>query len=74
MEVPPRQVAGFFNLLLETATTQTEAGRVHDSRSRQAREGTARRPHGTQPKIKAKRTVKFRVAKAVKDTGVRLKT
>ena len=77
MEVPPKQVAGFFNLLIETATTQTRKlgeftipglGKLVKAQ-RAARIG--RNPAtGEAIKIKAKTTVKFRLAKAAKDAVV----
>ena len=77
MEVPPKQVAGFFNLLIETATTQTRKlgeftipglGKLVKAQ-RAARIG--RNPAtGETIKIKAKTTVKFRIAKSAKDAVV----
>ena len=77
MEVSPKQVAGFFDLLIETATTQTKKlgeftipglGKLVKAQ-RAARMG--RNPAtGETIKIKAKTTVKFRVAKAAKDAVV----
>lgn len=77
MEVPPKQVAGFFNLLIETATVQTKKlgeftipglGKLVKAQ-RAARIG--RNPAtGEAIKIKAKTTVKFRLAKAAKDAVV----
>jgi DNA-binding protein HU-beta len=77
MEVPPKQVASFFNLLIETATTQTRKlgeftipglGKLVKAQ-RAARMG--RNPATGEPiKIKAKTTVKFRLAKATKDAVV----
>ena len=77
MEVPPKQVASFFNLLIETATTQTRKlgeftipglGKLVKAQ-RAARMG--RNPAtGEAIKIKAKTTVKFRLAKAAKDAVV----
>ena len=77
MGVPPKQVAGFFNLLIETATAQTRKlgeftipglGKLVKAQ-RAARIG--RNPAtGEAIKIKAKTTVKFRVAKAAKDAVV----
>ncbi|MGI4827310.1 MAG: hypothetical protein ACRYFU_03840 [Janthinobacterium lividum] len=50
MDVSPKQIGAFFDLLIETATTQTRKGRrVHDSRSGQAREGSACSENGSQP-------------------------
>jgi DNA-binding protein HU-beta len=77
MEVSPKQVAGFFNLLMETATAQTKKlgeftipglGKLVKAQ-RAARIG--RNPAtGEAIKIKAKTTVKFRLAKAAKDAVV----
>ena len=77
MDVPPKQVAGFFDLLIETATTQTKKlgeftipglGKLVKAQ-RAARMG--RNPAtGESIKIKAKTTVKFRIAKAAKDAVV----
>ena len=77
MQVPPKQVADFFTLLIETATTQTRKngeftipglGKLVKAQ-RAARMG--RNPAtGEALKIKAKTTVKFRLAKAVKDAVV----
>ncbi len=77
MEVPPKQIAGFFNLLIETATAQTRKlgeftipglGKLVKAQ-RAARMG--RNPAtGEAIKIKAKTTVKFRLAKAAKDAVV----
>ena len=77
MEVPPKQVAGFFNLLLETATSQTKKlgeftipglGKLVKAQ-RAARIG--RNPAtGETINIKAKTTVRFRLAKAAKDAVV----
>lgn len=77
MEVPPKQVIAFFNLLIETATTQTRKlgeftipglGKFVKAQ-RAARMG--RNPAtGEAIKIKAKTTVKFRLAKAAKDAVV----
>jgi DNA-binding protein HU-beta len=77
MEVSPKQVAGFFNLLIETATTQTKKlgeftipglGKLVKAQ-RAARIG--RNPAtGEAIRIKAKTTVKFRLAKAAKDAVV----
>ena len=77
MEVPPKQVASFFNLMIETATTQTRKlgeftipglGKLVKAQ-RAARMG--RNPAtGEAIKIKAKTTVKFRLAKAAKDAVV----
>lgn len=77
MEVPPKQVAGFFNLLIETATAQTKKlgeftipglGKL----VKVQRAGLIiRNPStGEAIKIKAKATVKFRLAKAAKDAVV----
>ncbi len=77
MEAPPKQVAGFFDLLIETATTQTRKlgeftipglGKLVKAQ-RAARMG--RNPAtGEAIKIKAKTTVKFRLAKSAKDAVV----
>ena len=77
MEVAPRQIAAFFDLLIETATTQTRKqgeftipglGKLVKAQ-RAARMG--RNPAtGDAIKIKAKTTVKFRLAKAAKDAVV----
>lgn len=77
MEVPPKQIASFFTLLIETATTQTRKqgeftipglGKLVMAQ-RAARIG--RNPAtGETIKIKAKTTVKFRLAKAAKDAVV----
>ena len=74
MEVTPKQVAGFFNVLIEAATTQTRKNGEFTIRGlgklvkakRAARMG--RDPAtGEAVKIKAKTTVKFRLAKSAKD-------
>lgn len=77
MEVAPKQIAAFFDLLLETATTQTRKtgeftipglGKLVKAQ-RAARIG--RNPAtGESIKIAAKTTVKFRVSKATKDAVV----
>ena len=77
MEVPPKQIARFFDLLIETATTQTRKngeftipglGKLVKAQ-RAARVG--RNPAtGESIKIAAKTTVKFRLAKAAKDAVV----
>ena len=77
MQVPPKQVTAFFNLLIETATTQTRKqgeftipglGKLVKAQ-RAARIG--RNPAtGEAIKIGAKTTVKFRLAKAAKDAVV----
>lgn len=77
MEVPPKQIAAFFDLLIETATTHTRKngeftipglGKLVKAQ-RAARMG--RNPAtGEAIKIKAKTTVKFRLAKAAKDSVV----
>ncbi len=74
MEAPPKQIAAFFDLLIETATTQTRKngeftvpglGKLVKAQ-RAARMG--RNPAmGEAIKIKAKTTVKFRLAKSAKD-------
>jgi DNA-binding protein HU-beta len=75
MELTNKQVGGFFDLLAETAVKETKKngvfvipglGRLVKA-ERKARMG--RNPQtGEQIKIKAKTVVKFRVAKAAKDT------
>ena len=77
MEAPPKQIAAFFDLLIETATTQTRKigeftipglGKLVKAQ-RAARIG--RNPAtGEAIKIKAKTTVKFRLAKSAKDAVV----
>jgi DNA-binding protein HU-beta len=77
LQVPPKQVSAFFNVLLETATAQTKKmgeftipglGKLVKA-ERKARMG--RNPATGEPiKIKAKTTVKFRLAKAAKDAVV----
>ena len=77
MEVPPKQIVAFFDLLIETATTQTRKngeftipglGKLVKAQ-RGARIG--RNPAtGEAIKIKAKTTVKFRLAKSAKDAVV----
>ena len=77
MEVPPKQMAAFFDLLIVTATTQTRKngefmipglGKLVKAQ-RAARMG--RNPAtGEAIKIKAKTTVKFRLAKSAKDAVV----
>ena len=77
MEVPPKQIAAFFNLLIETATTHTRKngeftvpglGKLVKAQ-RAARLG--RNPAtGEAIKIKAKTTVKFRLSKSAKDAVV----
>jgi DNA-binding protein HU-beta len=77
MEVPPKQVAGFFDLLIDMATSQTKKvgeftipglGKLIKAQ-RAARMG--RNPAtGEALKIKAKTTVKFRLSKAAKDAVV----
>lgn len=77
MDVPPKQMAAFFSLLIETATTQTRKqgeftipglGKLVKAQ-RAARIG--RNPAtGEAIKIKAKTTVKFRLAKSAKDAVV----
>ncbi len=77
MEAPPRQIAAFFDLLIETATTQTRKngeftipglGKLVKAQ-RAARMG--RNPAtGEAIKIKAKTTVKFRLSKSAKDAVV----
>ena len=77
MQVPPKQVAAFLNLLIETATTQTRKngeftvpglGKLVKAQ-RAARFG--RNPAtGEGIKIKAMTTVKFRLAKSAKDAVV----
>ena len=77
LEVLPKQIAAFFTLLIETATTQTRKngeftvpglGKLVKAQ-RAARIG--RNPAtGEAIKIKAKTTVKFRLAKSAKDAVV----
>ncbi len=77
MDAPPKQIAAFFDLLIETATTHTRKngeftipglGKLVKAQ-RAARLG--RNPAtGEAIKIKAKTTVKFRLAKAAKDAVV----
>ena len=74
---PPKQIAAFLDLLIETATTQTRKngeftipglGKLVKA-ERAARMG--RNPAtGEALKIKAKTTVKFRLAKSAKDAVV----
>ena len=76
-ETPPKQIAAFLELLIETATTHTRKngeftipglGKLVKAQ-RAARMG--RNPAtGEAIKIKAKTTVKFRLAKAAKDSVV----
>lgn len=77
MDVAPKQMAGFFDLLFVTATTQTtKAGEFTIpglgklvKAQRAARLG--RNPAtGESIKIRAKTTVKFRLSKAAKDAVV----
>ncbi len=80
MEVAPKQVTAFFDLLIETATTQARKngeftipglGKLVKAQ-RAARMG--RNPAtGEAIKIAAKTTVKFRISKTVKDAVVPLK-
>ena len=77
MEVAPKQMAAFFDLLIETATTETRKageftipglGKLVKAQ-RAARMG--RNPAtGESIKIAAKTTVKFRLSKAAKDAVV----
>lgn len=77
MEVPPKQIGAFFDLLIETATTQTRKngeftipglGKLVKAQ-RAARMG--RNPAtGEAIKIKASTTVKFRLSKSAKDAVV----
>ena len=77
MEVPPKQIGAFFDLLIEIATTQTRKageftipglGKLVKAQ-RAARMG--RNPAtGESIKIAAKTTVKFRLSKAAKDAVV----
>ncbi len=77
MEVAPKQVAAFFDLLIETATTQTRKngeftipglGKLVKAQ-RAARMG--RNPStGESIKIAAKTAVKFRLSKTAKDAVV----
>ena len=75
LAVSPKQIAGFFDLMVEMAVDQTKAsgeftipgiGKLVKAQ-RQAR--TGRNPAtGETIKIPAKTTVKFRVAKPIKDS------
>lgn len=77
MDVSPKQIGAFFDLLMETATTQTRKageftipglGKLVKAQ-RAARMG--RNPAtGESIKIAAKTTVKFRLSKAAKDAVV----
>ncbi len=77
MEAPPKQIAAFFDLLIQTATTQTRKngeftvpglGKLVKAQ-RAARMG--RNPAtGEAIKINAKTTVKFRLSKSAKDAVV----
>lgn len=77
LEVPPKQIGAFFDLLIEIATTQTRKageftvpglGKLVKAQ-RGARMG--RNPAtGESIKIAAKTTVKFRLSKAAKDAVV----
>ena len=77
LQVAPKQITAFFDLLIETATTQTRKtgeftvpglGKLVKAQ-RAARVG--RNPAtGESLKIAAKTTVKFRVSKAMKDAVV----
>ena len=77
MDAPPKQIAAFIDLLIETATTHTRKngeftipglGKLVKAQ-RAARMG--RNPAtGEAIKIKAKTAVKFRLAKAAKDAVV----
>ena len=77
LEVPPKQVTAFLDLLIETAVTQTKKsgeftvpglGKLVKAQ-RKARMG--RNPQtGEAIKIAAKTTVKFRIAKSAKDAVV----
>ena len=77
MEVTPKQIGAFFDLLIETATTETRKngeftipglGKLVKAQ-RAARMG--RNPAtGEAIKIKASTTVKFRLAKSAKDAVV----
>ena len=77
MEVAPKQIGAFFDLLIETATTQTRKngeftipglGKLVKAQ-RAARIG--RNPTtGETIKIQAKTTVKFRLSKSAKDAVV----
>ena len=74
MEVSPKQVAGFFDLLIETATAQTKKlgeftipglGKLVKA---DRKERMGRNPQtGEEIKIAAKTAVKFRIAKAATD-------
>ena len=80
MDIPPKQVTSFLTLLIDTATAQSKKlgeftvpglGKLVKAQ-RKARMG--RNPAtGEAIKIKAKTTVKFRVAQAAKDAVVRPK-
>ena len=80
LEVSPKQITAFLDLLIETATTQTRKtgeftlpglGKLVKAQ-RAARMG--RNPAtGESLKIAAKTTVKFRVSKAMKDAIVPLR-
>ena len=77
MDIPPKQVSHFFDLLIDTATAQTKKlgeftvpglGKLVKAQ-RAARMG--RNPAtGEALKIKARTTVKFRLSKTVKDAVV----
>ena len=76
-ETPPKQIAAFLDLLIQTATTQTRKNGEFTvpglsklvKAQRAARMG--RNPAtGEAIKIKAKTTVKFRLSKSVKDAVV----
>ena len=81
MEATPKQIAALFDLLIETATTQTRKNgeftipglgkRVKAQRAARIGRNPAT---GETIKIGAKTTVKFRLAKAAKDAVVPPKT
>ena len=79
MEVSPKQVASFFNLLIETATTQTKKqgeftipGLCKLVKAQRAARMGRNPATGEAIKIKAETTVKLRLAKSVKDAVVPL--
>lgn len=70
MEVPPKQIAAFLDLLIETATTQTRKDGEFtipglDKLVRLASAGTPATSKAI--KIQAKTTAKFRLAESAKD-------
>ena len=81
MEVPPKQVSGFFNPLIETGDgSDQEARRDHDPGLGQASGGATRNRDQARPatgeaiQIEANTAVKFRLAKAARDAAVPPKT